>query len=275
MITERLSRMTLKLLANYGQSAVRKLLNGHPKALAKHLTTRSSGNIGNPITDKLARLAIRVIEPDTPSSQPLIAEVARLGTELEQAQATILALNAQAKQLIRRAEAAEKLGQTDALTQLYNRGFGDIALSQAISTAVRYDQPLSLIIFDIDYFKKINDCFGHSVGDKVLFEVATTIKNTLRSADIPFRYGGEEFVVILPDTQISGAKIVAEKIRAAVEALQLNSKGKQITVTISGGIAILNKDEVSENLISRADSALYRAKENGRNQIETAEQLAA
>lgn len=210
-----------------------------------------------------------------PANHPVIAETAGFEAELAQAKATISSLKAQAKQLIRRAEAAERLGQTDALTQLYNRGFGDIALSQAVSSAVRYDQPLSLIIFDIDYFKKINDRFGHSVGDKVLFAVAATIKNALRSADIPFRYGGEEFVVILPDTQISGAKIVAEKIRAAVEALKLDSKGEKITVTISGGIALLNKDEVSENLINRADGALYGAKKNGRNRIETAEQLAA
>jgi diguanylate cyclase (GGDEF)-like protein len=159
------------------------------------------------------------------------------------------------------------------LTQIFNRGYGDTTLTNEINRAVRYGHSLSLIIFDLDHFKFINDTYGHLAGDRVLQEVAKTINAVKRSSDIFFRYGGEEFGVVLPNAEILGAEKAAEKIRAAVEALQV--EGIQARITISGGVTSFQNNDTRESFIGRADSALYWVKENGRNQIKTAEQKAA
>ncbi|RME86307.1 MAG: diguanylate cyclase [Planctomycetota bacterium] len=152
----------------------------------------------------------------------------------------------------------------DKLTGLYNRGYFETLFIEEISKAKQTKTPLSLIITDIDHFKKFNDTHGHQIGDQVLHDVSQTIKRCLRVDDISARYGGEELVFILPKTNASQAQIVAEKIRKAVEKSKHTEK--ELSVTISLGVATYpDHGESMEIIIKRADQALYEAKHSGRN----------
>ncbi len=160
----------------------------------------------------------------------------------------------------------------DALTNLNNRRQFEHRLGQEIATTKRQNNPLCAMMIDIDFFKKVNDTYGHASGDAVLRGVAAIIKSALRESDIPSRYGGEEFAVLLPYTHIDEAKIVGERLRKAVEASPIpindeDSKVKSIKVTISMGLAEFNNNETGEELFERADKALYEAKESGRNRV--------
>ena len=160
----------------------------------------------------------------------------------------------------------------DALTNLNNRRQFETRLGQEISITKRQGKPLCAMMIDIDFFKSVNDTYGHAAGDEVLRTVAGIIKQALRESDIPSRYGGEEFAVLLPFTHIDEAKIVAERLRKSVEdsAITINKdtdEEKQINVTISLGLAEFDSQESGEALFERADKALYEAKTNGRNQV--------
>ena len=155
----------------------------------------------------------------------------------------------------------------DALTGLNNRRQFELRLKQEIAAAKRQKNPLCAMMIDIDFFKKVNDTYGHASGDCVLRTVASIIKEHLRESDIPSRYGGEEFAVLLPFTHIDEAKIVGERLRKAVEAALVPIDKKNINVTISMGLAEFNPDETGEMLFERADKALYDAKESGRNRV--------
>ncbi len=165
----------------------------------------------------------------------------------------------------------EKLAVTDGLTGVYNRRHGMELLAAEVNKADRLQHPLSCLVLDIDHFKKINDNYGHDSGDKVLVAVAKALQQAMRSYDVLFRFGGEEFVVVLPGLTISEARVTSERIRQMVADLQLLSKdrGEQIELTASGGLTSLLSEESSpETLLKRADIALYRAKALGRNRIE-------
>ena len=155
----------------------------------------------------------------------------------------------------------------DALTNLNNRRQFEVRLKQEIATTKRQKNPLCAMMIDIDFFKKVNDTYGHASGDAVLRTVASIIKEHLRESDIPSRYGGEEFAVLLPYTHIEEAKIVGERLRKAVEETPIPIDKKNINVTISMGLAEFNVNETGEELFKRADSALYEAKEGGRNRV--------
>ncbi|MCM1264869.1 MAG: sensor domain-containing diguanylate cyclase [Candidatus Gastranaerophilales bacterium] len=161
----------------------------------------------------------------------------------------------------------------DALTGLNNRRQFELRLKEEYSSANRQNTPLCAIMIDIDYFKKFNDTYGHAVGDTVLRTTASVIKDQLREYDIPSRYGGEEFCVLLPQTGIEEARIVAERLRAAVENKKIEIKSekdeqiKNISVTISVGLAELDVRDMADDLYMKADRALYQAKENGRNRV--------
>lgn len=155
----------------------------------------------------------------------------------------------------------------DALTNLNNRRQFEVRLKQEIATTKRQKNPLCAMMIDIDFFKKVNDTYGHASGDAVLRTVASIIKEHLRESDIPSRYGGEEFAVLLPYTHIEEAKIVGERLRKAVEKTPIPIDKKNINVTISMGLAEFNVKETGEELFKRADSALYEAKEGGRNRV--------
>lgn len=156
---------------------------------------------------------------------------------------------------------------TDPLTGLYNRRHFEDCLEREFLRSKRYKSDLSFAIIDIDFFKKINDTYGHSSGDYVLKEVAYLILQTFRKTDMVFRYGGEEFAVIITETPIDKAVIPLERLRISVSENTFKYNGEQINVTISIGVSGVNEDTESvHQLFENADKALYMAKENGRNQ---------
>ena len=163
-------------------------------------------------------------------------------------------------------------GLTDALTGFYNRAYLERRLSEEISRAARYRQPLSCLFLDIDYFKRVNDTYGHANGDRVLQEVANRIKSQLRGSDIPTRFGGEEFTLLLPQTASEEALQLAERIRLYIQASPIHlADHAPLNVTISVGVSQLLAHQhqkltgLGAQLLHEADNALYEAKENGRN----------
>jgi len=159
---------------------------------------------------------------------------------------------------------------TDPLTGLSNRKFFDTALAEAIAAARQKNEPLSLLMADVDCFKQFNDRFGHQTGDQVLRLVAVSMKQNLKGQDIVARYGGEEFVIALPKTGLRSATTVADQMRRAVMAKELmkRTSGERLgRVTISVGVAILRASEDAPSLIERADACLYAAKRAGRNRV--------
>lgn len=159
---------------------------------------------------------------------------------------------------------------TDPLTGLYNRRHFEENLEREFLRASRYKSNLSFAIIDVDYFKKVNDSYGHSTGDYVLKEVAYQILQTFRKTDMVFRYGGEEFTVIITETPLEKAIIPLERLRKSIEKYPFNYNGKDIKITVSIGVSEIDENTESvHKLFDDADKALYKAKENGRNQIIT------
>lgn len=158
---------------------------------------------------------------------------------------------------------------SDPLTGIRNRLAYEEAINNEIDRFRRYNRPACLLMLDLDNFKHVNDTHGHSVGDKALQFVARILAKNVRSVDFLARYGGEEFVVILPELELIDAKQAAQKICQAVQANKLNIDGNTIQLSISGGIAQIRQDDTAESLFERADTALYLAKERGRNRCET------
>ncbi|HEX5329203.1 diguanylate cyclase [Sulfuricurvum sp.] len=159
----------------------------------------------------------------------------------------------------------EKLAKIDTLTGLINRFQFDVLYAHAIQNAKRYHEPLALIMFDIDFFKNINDRFGHDIGDHTLQHVAHTITQRLRSSDIFARWGGEEFMILLPKNDFDEAMTLAEDLRCAIENALFDTIGN---ITISFGVAVMQEGDDEALLLKRADQALYMAKEKGRNRVE-------
>ncbi len=159
---------------------------------------------------------------------------------------------------------------TDPLTQLANRKFFDTTLEQAIAEANAKNEPLSLMMTDIDHFKKFNDSFGHLTGDQVLRLVAMSVKQNVKGQDTAARYGGEEFAIVLPNTVLRSAIVVGDHIRRAVMTKELmkRSTGEHLgRVTVSIGVATMHKADNAQSLIERTDACLYAAKRHGRNRV--------
>jgi diguanylate cyclase (GGDEF)-like protein len=156
---------------------------------------------------------------------------------------------------------------TDVLTGLNNRSSFNKDLQHSFELSKRYNTPFSLLMIDIDFFKKINDTHGHAAGDLALVAVAKSIKESIRDSDIAFRYGGEEFVIILNNTGEPGTSLLAERIRQNIADLVISTDDAELKLTASIGSAILSDSEECEELLKRADTALYQAKNSGRNQV--------
>ncbi len=169
--------------------------------------------------------------------------------------------------LAKKLEQSEAQALVDPLTGVLNRGAYNLKMGQMIHEFKRYKEEWALLILDIDHFKKFNDDHGHHVGDKVLKSVTGTVRNSIRISDQIFRYGGEEFVVLLSRINTKTASQLAEKICREVERDYFVDGDKKLQVTISIGVAIVGKDDTELSLFERADKAMYRAKNNGRNQV--------
>lgn len=178
---------------------------------------------------------------------------------------------ATAQELKRSNELLKALSDTDPLTRLYNRRFLMETLEREMHRAQRKMACLSLVMLDIDHFKRINDTYGHHNGDQVLVTTAELIQSGLRCYDVVARYGGEEFVLVLPETPDAGALLVAERLRESVQALRFPPPMESLVVTVSLGVATFPSALVDsvDSLLRQADDALYRAKHNGRNRVET------
>jgi diguanylate cyclase (GGDEF)-like protein len=165
---------------------------------------------------------------------------------------------------------ADTLARTDELTGINNRrAFTDLS-HQALEHTQRYHRPLALVMFDIDRFKAINDAHGHAAGDRVLQAVGATIVRAARSPDIPGRLGGEEFAVLLPETDGAEALTFAERLRRDLSALAVAYNGATIRFSCSFGVAARGEHETLDALLMRADAAMYRAKGEGRNRVSSA-----
>ena len=170
-------------------------------------------------------------------------------------------------------ELLQELSSTDALTKLFNRRHFMAALEGEFERTDRYGSPLGLVMLDIDHFKRLNDTYGHQVGDEALRGLSEIIRYTVRSTDIAARYGGEEFIVLLPQTDLEGATEFAHRLRFAVEDKTMVVGGQEVRMTVSLGVAACPHPaaESGEALIRLADDALYRAKRAGRNRVMVSE----
>lgn len=197
----------------------------------------------------LQELAAR-LEPN-PAIQNKLAEIMRL----VQAQA------ANIERIIRDA-------RIDSLTGLWNRRALDEQIPLQLCLAQRYGTPLCVVMVDIDHFKQLNDDHGHAIGDDALQHVAALLRTELRESDFVARFGGEEFVLLLPQTDLPGALIATERIRQSIAGTPFSPNNQQIAIKVSVGIAQARRSDQASDLLARADLALLRAKQNGRNQIQ-------
>ncbi|MDP9361819.1 MAG: diguanylate cyclase [Acidobacteriota bacterium] len=174
------------------------------------------------------------------------------------------------KELLETNRRLELLSITDGLTKLYNHRHFQDELARAFEESARYERPLSLVIVDLDFFKKVNDTYGHAIGDEVLKGISKIFQQSIRTADLAARYGGEEFALMLPETIIDDAINFAEKIRGIVESTPIETQAAAISMTVSIGVATVPHTRIhsAKELIVAADKALYRAKKNGRNQVQ-------
>jgi diguanylate cyclase (GGDEF)-like protein len=161
----------------------------------------------------------------------------------------------------------QALSRTDRLTQLYNRGYWEDCLIREFARHKRTNEPCSLIMFDIDHFKKVNDTYGHQAGDEVIRITAQAVRDKVRTTDIAGRYGGEEFGIILIDTKSEGALLLAQRLRKHIESILVQHDGRDIRYTVSLGVSEVDTQiRDHKQWLEQADQALYSAKESGRNQ---------
>lgn len=162
--------------------------------------------------------------------------------------------------------AAVRLASHDPLTGIQNRLAFDQSIEREVDLAHRQNSPLCVLVIDADHFKRFNDEFGHAFGDDVLKALANSAATTVRRSDLLFRYGGEEFVVLASHTSLEGSKLLADRIRRAVENIG-TIRGRDVEITVSIGVAEMAVDDTAESLFERADEAMYQAKEGGRNRV--------
>jgi diguanylate cyclase len=226
-------------------------------------------------TENLANVSKKLgPDADDPTVRAIVESLVTATAEMQQnnqkLEERLSASKLEIDQLQEHLETVRSESLTDPLTTLANRKSFDDALARAIAEARACNEHLSLVMTDVDHFKKFNDTFGHLTGDQVLRLVAISVKQNVKGQDIAARYGGEEFAVVLPNTVLRAAMTVADHIRCAVMGKELmkRSTGEHLgRVTISVGVAALRPDDTPQTLIERADACLYAAKRNGRNQV--------
>ncbi|MFH2123069.1 MAG: GGDEF domain-containing protein [Pseudomonadota bacterium] len=239
------------------------------------------------LVDNVAKKSVEILsffEIDPGEMKPFSHMLQEANEELRRINLSYEQVVMQAKQARKKAEelAAELLEANtklrvlafrDGLTDLYNYRYFQELMERETIRAIRYHSPLSLMLFDIDRFKEVNDTCGHPAGDEVLRCLARLVATTMRSSDIIARYGGEEFAVILPMTNLAGCRIFAERLRRLVEDMEIVAGGNVIRITISLGVSSCTGMEsmTKSQMINAADAAMYQAKKNGRNRVELQE----
>ncbi len=187
--------------------------------------------------------------------------IERLERQLEEARNEV-------EHLRREADAARQAAMQDQLTGIPNRLAYDRRLAEELARFKRYGSPFVLMVWDVDRFKAINDTYGHAAGDKVLTVIARRLHDQVRETDLVARYGGEEFVILMPETDSANAEPVADKLRQAIADTEFHFRGTRVPITASCGLTEAQPGDDAQRLFQRADAALYRAKENGRNRVE-------
>lgn len=222
------------------------------------------GELGSSVRDHLT-LIVQAMEH---YQECEVAREQRLAEQLQVLQARLSEMEAEASQARQVIEDQKARATQDHLTGLPNRGAYQVRLDEELSRRARGGGALSIIIADVDHFKRINDGYGHLAGDKVLQLIASTLRKNLRTMDFIARYGGEEFVILLPETSAEEAMGVAEKLRSKIEACPFNFRSERVVITMSFGISEFRTLEAAETVFERADKALYKAKAEGRNQCQ-------
>jgi len=234
---------------------------------------RLTGRIGHDVGEHNARVK-QINEEITGAAQggsgddlqsTILAAVAKVTEANEKLQGELRSAEAKLAEQSAALQSQMEMARTDALTGALNRRAFDDEMQRRVSEYQRYRTPVSLLLFDIDHFKKFNDTYGHQTGDDVLCHVACTLSMVMRDVDLVCRYGGEEFAIILPATDSKGAVLAAERARTAIERMVVESSGQNLKVTISGGIAEVVPNEDLDALVARADQGLYASKKGGRN----------
>lgn len=220
-------------------------------------------------------------QPFSPGERCVIEEVFGILRRVEESEARyeeleqrMLTLQRENLDLVVKNRLLSEVSSRDSLTGLYNRWFVMEKIDSELNRALRHGSPMSLLMMDVDHFKNINDTWGHSAGDQVLQGIGKLLRESCRVYDVPGRYGGEEFCIVLPETKTGNTTAVAERIRQRLESAELVCGEPGVVVTASIGIAGMDTPGDGQvlnpaGLIERADQALYLAKNNGRNRIET------
>lgn len=216
------------------------------------------------VSEKLQQFQESVSQYQADGQQHIIAITQELDSLRKEFKSTNQTLN----QLKSEKEHLAKKARTDSLTGAFNRLALEERLKDEMNRFVRYGTIFSILMLDLDHFKKVNDNFGHQVGDRCLMEVVSKIKSRVRNVDFVARYGGEEFVVITPETDATGGLVIAEKLRSSIENTYFMVRGGKVPLTISVGVSEVRQgDQDAQDVIARADQALYDAKSAGRNQV--------
>jgi diguanylate cyclase len=197
-----------------------------------------------------------------------VARLEQSNRKMSELQQHLQSMKTEINQIQERTKSLEEEVLLDSLTNTHNRRAYEMRIDEELQRFKRYNQIFSLILLDVDHFKRVNDDYGHRAGDKCLREIINRIRPSLRKADFLARYGGEEFVVILPGTSSENAGIAAEKLRQIIERTTFLFQGHKISVTISSGVTQANlSDEDPQTVFTRVDAAMYEAKREGRNRV--------
>jgi diguanylate cyclase (GGDEF)-like protein len=268
------------------ESVAARILDPVSELLRKPLSLidGQSPEAGNAFAIRLSVPRVAVVSADgipfTETERKLVQElfgVIRLGAEsearYEELEQRMLTLQRENLDLIVKNRLLSEVSSRDALTGLYNRWFVIEKIDSEMNRALRHGSPMSLLMLDIDHFKRVNDTWGHGAGDQVLQAIAKLLRDSCRVYDVPGRYGGEEFCIVLPETKPGNTGVVAERIRSRLASTELPCGDTSVIMTASIGIAGMDDPQGSEilspaALIDRADRALYSAKSRGRNRVE-------
>ena len=234
-----------------------------------HELSQSSGEFDVGLTEQIEIIeAAKNITEIRDIREVIITQTRRIQTDTQSMRKELEKSKRTTSELTELLEQVQSKAMIDPLTKVYNRGTYNMEIGKMIKNFERYKEPAALIMIDIDHFKQFNDNYGHQTGDAILTLVASVIKETVRNTDVVFRYGGEEFVVLMNKVAFDNTQRVAEKVREEIESHHLTDKKAVLKVTASLGFSCFKEGDTDATIFERADKALYQGKQNGRNRIE-------